>query len=258
MAATSTSDDAEANLATARQQLRKHDIDQMFSFKYPPDEKNYKYYLFGMALVIGTLIITIIGVANSPGHVDHTFDFEDWKFKSFKIGGTFRLSNHDEKFDDYLKSLDIPQFAIEMIKSAKEIIQVVEPTQTNPNWTLKMSTDFHEHEVTFRMDEAFHIPWENGKSISHFCKRPQYAVIECTTKEPMKNWNLRTRMIFSDLGLIDEKTNLDHLPLPLSTNKTYVRVKDDGHENIEDELRYMHQSTEKSPTNGGDEDFNWE
>ena len=50
------------------------------------------------------------------------------------------------------------------------------------------------------MDEAFHIPWENGKSISHFCKRPQYAVIECTTKEPMKNWNLRTRMIFSDLG----------------------------------------------------------
>jgi len=74
----------------------------------------------------------------------------------------------------------------------------------------------------------------------------------------MKNWNLRTRMIFSDLGLIDEKTNLDHLPLPLSTNKTYVRVKDDGHENIEDELRYMHQSTEKSPTNGGDEDFNWE
>ena len=64
----------------------------------------------------------------------------------------------------------------------------------------KFSSDFHEHEVTFRMDEAFHIPWENGKSISHFCKRPQYAVIECTTKEPMKNWNLRTRMIFSDLG----------------------------------------------------------
>ena len=79
--------------------------------------------------------------------ISHTFDFEDWKFKSFKIGGTFRLSNHDEKFDDYLKSLDIPQFAIEMIKSAKEIIQVVEPTQTNPNWTLKMSTGVNLHSI---------------------------------------------------------------------------------------------------------------
>ena len=50
------------------------------------------------------------------------------------------------------------------------------------------------------MDEAFHIPWENGKSISHFCKRPVRTVIECTTKEPLKNWNLRTRMIFSESG----------------------------------------------------------
>ena len=75
------------------------------------------------------------------------FDSEDWKWWSFKIGGTFRLSKHDEKFDDYLKSLDIPQFAIEMIKSAKEIIQVVEPTQTNPNWTLKMSTGVNLHSI---------------------------------------------------------------------------------------------------------------
>ena len=69
-----------------------------------------------------------------------------------------------------------------------------------------MSTDFHEHEVTFRMDEAFHIPWENGKSISHFCKRPVRTVIECTTKEPLKNWNLRTRMIFSESGYSLSKT----------------------------------------------------
>ena len=77
----------------------------------------------------------------------HTFDFDDWKFKSIQIGGTFRLSKHDEKFNDYLRSLDIPQFAIDMIKSAKEIIQVVEPTQTNPNWTLKMSTGVNLHSI---------------------------------------------------------------------------------------------------------------
>ena len=79
--------------------------------------------------------------------LSHTFDFDEWQFKSVQIGGTFRLSKHDEKFDAYLQSLDIPQFAIEMIKSAKEIIQVVEPTQTNPNWTLKMSTGVNLHSI---------------------------------------------------------------------------------------------------------------
>ena len=104
------------------------------------------------------------------------------------------------------------------------------------------------------MDQPFHIPWENGKHISHFCKRPLYHVIECTTKEPMKNWNLRTRMIFSDLGLIDEKTNLDQ---NVSTNKTYIRLKDDSSENIDDEEDNIHKSTEKSPLTD-DEDFLWE
>lgn len=55
--------------------------------------------------------------------------------------------------------------------------------------------------------------------------------------------------------MIDEKTNLDK---NLSTNKTYVRVKNDDNENIDDELRVMLASTEKTPTNGGDEDFAWE
>ena len=87
-------------------------------------------------------------MANSPGHLSHTFEYDDWNFKSVQIGGTFRLSKHDEKFDDYLKSLDIPKFAIDMIKSAKEIIKVVEPTQTNPNWTLKMSTGVNLHSIS--------------------------------------------------------------------------------------------------------------
>ena len=54
--------------------------------------------------------------------------------------------------------------------------------------------------------------------------------------------------------MIDEKTNLDK---GLSTNKTYVRVKNDDSENIEDEIRYMESSTEKDPVLP-DDDFAWE
>ena len=59
------------------------------------------------------------------------------------------------------------------------------------------------------MDQKFHVPWDRESHIEHFCMRPSYNIIECTTHEPLKNWNLRTRMIFQVNGMIDEKTNMN-------------------------------------------------
>ena len=82
------------------------------------------------------------------------------------------------------------------------------------------------------MDQTFHVPWDKESHIEHFCTRPKYNVIECKTHEPLKGWNLRTRMFFNENGMIDEKTNLNKL---VSTNKTYVRVKEDESEDIEED-----------------------
>ena len=54
--------------------------------------------------------------------------------------------------------------------------------------------------------------------------------------------------------MIDEKTNLDK---NLSTNKTYVRVKNDQDESIQNEIDGILTDTEKTPLSD-DEDEAWE
>ncbi len=45
-----------------------------------------------------------------------------------------------DKFDDYLMSLGVPKFVVHLIKETKEMVTVTEPTNSNPNWTLVMTT----------------------------------------------------------------------------------------------------------------------
>ena len=106
------------------------------------------------------------------------------------------------------------------------------------------------------MDQAFHVPWERNNSIRHFCTRPAYPVIQCTTNEPTKGWNLKTRMIFTGSGLIDEKTNLNK---NLSTNKTYIRLRNDDDEDIDEEIGVIESITDSNPIPGDDEvAWEWE
>ena len=82
------------------------------------------------------------------------------------------------------------------------------------------------------MNEEFHVPWDKSSQIRHYCTLPSYNEIDCTTSAPTKGWNLRTRMIFTPQGLIDEKTNLDK---NISTNKTYTRLKSDMNESVDED-----------------------
>ena len=96
-----------------------------------------------------------------------------------------------------------------------------------------MFSEFSTHEVTFQMNQKFHVPWDKDSHIEHFCSRPISNVIQCTTHEPIKGWNLKTRMIFGANKMVDEKTNLDK---NISTNKTYVKLKDDQQENTSEDI----------------------
>jgi hypothetical protein len=87
------------------------------------------------------------------------------------------------------------------------------------------------------MDQAFHDPGDTGGLMEHFCTKNAPNIIQCTeigtTFEPVaKHRNICKRMIFTEGGLIDEKTNVNK---NVATNKTYVRVKEDNSENIEEE-----------------------
>ena len=108
------------------------------------------------------------------------------------------------------------------------------------------------------MDQAFHVPWDKTSKVEHFCSRPQVNVIVCSTFEPIKGWNLKTRMIFTSHGLIDEKTNLNK---NVATNKTYIRVKNDQNEDIEQDQDGINDGTATFPPNYEDEEdepFVWD
>ena len=101
------------------------------------------------------------------------------------------------------------------------------------------------------------IIWHYG-----FFALPTYNEIDCTTTAPTKGWNLRTRMIFTSQGLIDEKTNLDK---NIATNKTYTRLKDDQNETIDDDENGIfnpdidHEGSPFPEENEDDEDWGvWE
>ena len=127
---------------------------------------------------------------------------------------------------------------------------------------LILFSEYFIHEVTFRMNEEFHVPWDRSSQIRHFCTLPAYNEIDCTTTAPTKGWNLRTRMIFTSQGLIDEKTNLDK---NIATNKTYTRLKDDQNETIDDDENGIfnpdidHEGSPFPEENEDDEDWGvWE
>jgi hypothetical protein len=108
--------------------------ERIFSYKYPADGSRFRNYVYAggffvVILILTTIIVTVPGSARGPAVQS-----------SIEVTGTYRLNSYDNKFDEYLFSLDIPKFAITMIKASKEMITVAEPTMTNPNWTLTMHT----------------------------------------------------------------------------------------------------------------------
>ena len=63
-------------------------------------------------------------------------------------------------------------------------------------------------------------------------------------------------MIFTGSGLIDEKTNLNK---NLSTNKTYIRLRNDDDEDIDEEIGVIESITDSNPIPGDDEvAWEWE
>ena len=58
------------------------------------------------------------------------------------------------------------------------------------------------------MDEAFHLPTDSHRSVSHVCSRPGYAEIDCTTTTDTGT-DLRGRFIFLVSGMIHELNNVN-------------------------------------------------
>jgi hypothetical protein len=58
-------------------------------------------------------------------------------------------------------SLGVPKFVVHLIKETKEMVTVTEPTKTNPNWTLIMTTgkrNYNESVLAIGFKTTFSFP----------------------------------------------------------------------------------------------------
>lgn len=59
---------------------------------------------------------------------------------SLSYDGRYVMEQHGPNFDDYLRSLHIPQYLFKMIKSSRELVEIQTPTSSKTDkWEIKFS-----------------------------------------------------------------------------------------------------------------------
>ena len=59
---------------------------------------------------------------------------------SVQISGTYRLTNRDEHFGDFLESLGMSRAHLTYLNKMDENLTIFEETKSNPNWTMILKT----------------------------------------------------------------------------------------------------------------------
>ena len=59
---------------------------------------------------------------------------------TIQISGTYRLTDRDDNFGDFLESLGMSRSYLTYLEDMEEKLTVLEGTRTNPNWTMILTT----------------------------------------------------------------------------------------------------------------------
>ena len=62
------------------------------------------------------------------------------KKPTVQIGGTYRLTDRGENFGDFLESLGMSRSYLTYLENMEEKLTILEATNTNPNWTMILTT----------------------------------------------------------------------------------------------------------------------
>ena len=65
---------------------------------------------------------------------------EELEKPSVQISGTYRLTNRDENFGDFLESLGMSRAHLTYLDKMDENLTIFEETKSNRNWTMILKT----------------------------------------------------------------------------------------------------------------------
>ena len=66
--------------------------------------------------------------------------FRVFSTPTIQISGTYKLTNRDENFGDFLESLGMARSHLNYLDKMEEKLTIVEGTKANPNWTMILTT----------------------------------------------------------------------------------------------------------------------
>lgn len=159
-----------------------------------------------------TLIIIVIISLISSVLLQPTLEIHaaEWESKldldsnlNINIDGSYMLMAYDDNYEPYLKSLGIPSFVVPLILRASETINV---TVTETGATMTTETAWKTQELTFEWNSLWNMTYGRNMGVMWSnCTRETQNTILCTSEEREKGWFLTSKLIFSELGMVNER-----------------------------------------------------
>merc|ERR1712117_86146 len=140
------------------------------------------------------------------------------KTQEFDIDGEYNLVSFTDSYEDYLKALGAPWWAIPLVLAGSETMHV---RVNYTGATMGIETGFKSQENTFEWDTWFNASYGNNAGIMWTrCIRTAHSIIDCKMEERAKDWFLTSKILFSESGAINERAFLNK---NITTKKYYEK-----------------------------------
>eukprot|EP00095_Tigriopus_kingsejongensis_P006335 maker-scaffold804_size94796-snap-gene-0.15 protein:Tk06335 transcript:maker-scaffold804_size94796-snap-gene-0.15-mRNA-1 annotation:"elements of external origin" len=121
------------------------------------------------------------------------------------LSGAYELVSFDPGYEDFLKSMGIPFFVLPIILNADETI-TIEATSEPPHWNITRDMAFTKKANNFTLDAEFELSWGRDQGTMHStCSLEAPNVLACFSEERKRGWTFEDKMIFSHVGMINDK-----------------------------------------------------
>merc|ERR1712088_681912 len=121
------------------------------------------------------------------------------------LAGTYVLVSYDENYRTYLETMGIPWYVVPIILASNEKFSITELGDDTVQ--ILTETSIASRNMTFKFGDEFSMEYGKGMgTMWNVCTREAPNVMMCRSEERERNWKLESKMIFSDEGVVNERT----------------------------------------------------
>jgi len=120
------------------------------------------------------------------------------------MDGTYTLQSYDDQYESYLKAMGIPWYVVPIILASSETLRI---KVSQHGADIQTETAWATRDMSFQFGSEFNMTYgRNSGTLWNVCKRETNSVMACRSEEREKGWELLSKMIFSEKGMVNERT----------------------------------------------------